>query len=273
MGKVQRNVLLDYRKRKLPDSYGIFWRRIPSSEESYKQSLLSDKDLYIAKKLGGGKIIQISTDAPSPHLTLAHEIGHMIQLEGPSGPFTGPSGAWNAEKKAWAFALRKARGTDKAIPMAWQAKDALLISGKYMNISPKRALDEAVDLVREHGGVILAERNPERKLRKLTSSEKVGLRRLMRQLKVPAVAVTISPSSSRDIAVYGGQTPPYIVAGRKWIKAPFHERMKRICHELLHLSPGLRHNAESRRMGYYSNPNRDTYSSRVYGRILAREGK
>ena len=102
-----------------------------------------------------------------------------------------------------------------------------------------------------------------RQERPLSSRECQQLRFLMKQLRVPAVAVSISPESSRDIAVYGGKIP-HIICGRKWIAADFDERLKRMTHELLHLNPGLRHNASARRMGYYSKPERDTFTKRIY---------
>jgi len=49
----------------------------------------------------------------------------------------------------------------------------------------------------------------------------------------------------------------------EWAKQSTHERRKRLLHEGLHLI-GLRHNHRSRMMGYYSRPERDALSMRLY---------
>jgi predicted metallopeptidase len=97
----------------------------------------------------------------------------------------------------------------------------------------------------------------------LSAKEHCKVQSMMRRLGIRRVAITVDPNSSRDIAVYLGSSTPHIVTGRKWLAAPYHERMKRVCHELLHIA-GMRHDGKSRAMGYYSNPKRDTYSAAVY---------
>ncbi len=96
-----------------------------------------------------------------------------------------------------------------------------------------------------------------------------SLKKMMKQLHVPALEITIDRNSNRDIAVYLGKSIPYILCGRKWLVAPFHERQKRLLHELLHVR-GLRHDNKARSAGYYSNPSRDTLSKTVYLRLLGK---
>ncbi len=96
----------------------------------------------------------------------------------------------------------------------------------------------------------------------LSDSERTKIRHMMKQMGIKAVTIDINPESSRDIAVYLSPVPK-IIAGRKWLKAPYHERMKRVLHELCHCA-GKHHDSTARRDGYYSNPKKDTYTARLY---------
>lgn len=95
----------------------------------------------------------------------------------------------------------------------------------------------------------------------LTEAEGAWLVKAMQRLGIPKVEV--ESSGPGDLCVWLGEETPRIRVGSKWHAAKPHERRKRLLHELLHVK-GLRHNAQSRKLGYYSNPERDSYSRKVY---------
>ena len=66
-----------------------------------------------------------------------------------------------------------------------------------------------------------------------------------------------------DIWVQGG----VITVTREWARQGMHERRKRLTHEGLHLV-GFGHGAKERRMGYYSQPAKDSYTKALYEREL-----
>jgi len=66
-----------------------------------------------------------------------------------------------------------------------------------------------------------------------------------------------------DIWVQGG----VITVTREWARQGMHERRKRLLHEGLHLV-GFGHGAKERKMGYYSQPAKDTYTKALYEREL-----
>ena len=61
-----------------------------------------------------------------------------------------------------------------------------------------------------------------------------------------------------DIAVIDN----VILVGQKWIEAPTPEQEKRIVHEFLHIALGLDDNIDE--LGFYSDPEKDELSRRVY---------
>jgi hypothetical protein len=74
-------------------------------------------------------------------------------------------------------------------------------------------------------------------------------------------------------ADYEGTYPDIWVQGRvitvtrEWARQGMHERRKRLLHEGLHLV-GFGHGAKERKMGYYSQPAKDTYTKALYEREL-----
>lgn len=58
-----------------------------------------------------------------------------------------------------------------------------------------------------------------------------------------------------------------ITVTRAWARESEDERRKRLTHELLHLA-GMGHGKAEREMGYYSRPERDSYSLLVYQTYL-----
>ena len=55
-----------------------------------------------------------------------------------------------------------------------------------------------------------------------------------------------------------------IVITEEWSKADTDSRRTRLLHELIHIAWGWDHDSK---MGYYSRPERDTYSRKIYRRI------
>ena len=85
---------------------------------------------------------------------------------------------------------------------------------------------------------------------------------------IKKVGFTIDYSTKKfpDIWCYPDANPPVIVVTQEWARQRAGERRKRIVHELLHIS-GLNH---SKKIGYNSRPDLDTYSQRVYNEIEAK---
>lgn len=96
---------------------------------------------------------------------------------------------------------------------------------------------------------------------------------MTRYMRAGTVRVDSSLSVS-DIASYQDGAVGVIVIGPKWVTASSmrpeakrskrRERLKRVIHELIHIARGLNHDAKSQKLGYYSNPARDTYSWSVF---------
>ena len=90
--------------------------------------------------------------------------------------------------------------------------------------------------------------------------------------------VTVTFGGTPDIASIPGEG--VILIGRGWVKADkmrpeargslHRERKKRFMHELIHIADGLEHNERSRKLGYYSDPARDTYTWAEYARWESR---
>lgn len=59
-----------------------------------------------------------------------------------------------------------------------------------------------------------------------------------------------------------------IVVTREWERQSTHERRKRLTHEMMHLAWGMGHGSKERRMGYYSLPDKDTFSKKIYEEFL-----
>jgi hypothetical protein len=84
----------------------------------------------------------------------------------------------------------------------------------------------------------------------------------------------MADTSIPDIASISGLTPPQILFGWEWVNVTKmrpdangdkdRERMKRIMHEMIHIVYGRPHNADSRRLGFYSNPMKDTLTWDVF---------
>ena len=79
-----------------------------------------------------------------------------------------------------------------------------------------------------------------------------------------------SVSIKEDESYYGTYPDIWINTGtrtitvtRAWAKQSLHERRKRLLHEMLHMT-GLRHGPKERKLGYYSRPDRDSYSKKLY---------
>ena len=97
---------------------------------------------------------------------------------------------------------------------------------------------------------------------RLTPAETKFLGRALAHLNVPRVDVQVNPESTADIWIELGNPLPQVVCGQKWIGSNPTLRKTKLVHEVLH-AKGMRHDAKSRQMGYYSNPERDTYSPKV----------
>lgn len=102
---------------------------------------------------------------------------------------------------------------------------------------------------------------------RLTASEAGLLGKALGALGVPRVDVQINPASQGDIHILLNPGLSQIVCGQKWIQSNPTLRKTKLVHEVLHAA-GIRHDARSRKLGYYSNPNRDRYSPRVYRQII-----
>lgn len=243
------------------------------------------------------KDYRTATGRPAPGavpLALAHEIGHW-RLGHRVVKHKDATGLLAQELAAWRFAIQS-----KGTPLTQQERRAVAENfGSYLLDVPR----SQQGLWREHIQRLLTrtrsdqeledERNPypwswmrqpevsrpyiRRSLQASVSDIQKGyiplptalapedrrrLSRLMRQVGIQAVTVDVQPTSKRDIAVYLGRLPRIIV-GQKWMKAAPHERAKRMLHELCHVK-GARHDGQARKMGYFSNPDRDVFTRKLY---------
>lgn len=87
------------------------------------------------------------------------------------------------------------------------------------------------------------------------------MRRAMRYFGVRRVGVRAMPTG--DIRVWLGGGTPLIEVGPNWRRCHAIERRKRLVHEALHVA-GYLHSTPMRRRHYYSKPQRDQLSRRVY---------
>ena len=98
------------------------------------------------------------------------------------------------------------------------------------------------------------------------ADERFLKRKALPYFGIPAVRIISSSSTEKypDIWVKmpAGQAPEIYVTA-EWRRQDYHERRKRLVHELLHVT-GMEHNAK---VGYNSRPDQDTYSMAVYKKI------
>ena len=112
-----------------------------------------------------------------------------------------------------------------------------------------------------------------RAVTRLVKSYDRDLRSMIHYMQAGSVRVDSSLSVA-DIASYSDGNVGVIIIGPKWVSAQVlrpeakgsqrRERLKRLMHELIHIAKNLSHDARSRKLGYFSNPARDTYSWELF---------
>lgn len=110
-------------------------------------------------------------------------------------------------------------------------------------------------------------RKPVERASVLSTNEKRFIRHALKYFGIRSIRIERSESKDKhpDIWVRPNMVPPTITVTDEWSRQPYHERMKRVVHELLHIR-GLEHNDT---VEYSTYPDKDRFSVRVYKDILA----
>ncbi len=95
---------------------------------------------------------------------------------------------------------------------------------------------------------------------------------LLRTYGIPSIRIreaTDHKAKYPDIWIEGSGEGAIVTITPEWARQPRAERLKRIVHEIVgHLVMGLGHGKKERAMGYYSHPEKDEYSRKLYRDII-----